>query len=151
MPARLGEHRAMNTFTSPRMALATAALTALLTLSGCATATEPAPAPTSASAQLRQELQTLIGEPRCDSDAQCKTVGVGQKACGGPTRYLAWSTRTTDRATLEATAARLVAADKTANEKSGRVSNCMAVVDPGAVCRANRCQLADPLAGPAVR
>lgn len=134
----------MKTLLNPRIKLA-AALTVLVTLSGCATATEPAPA------QLRQDLQTLIGEPRCDSDAQCKTVGVGQKACGGPTRYLAWSTQTTDKARLEAAAARLVAADKAANEKSGRVSNCMAVVDPGAVCRANRCQLADPLAGPAVR
>lgn len=149
MPAPLGEHRAMKKLLTPRVALAGAALTVLLTLSGCATATEPAAAP--APAQLRQDLQTLIGEPRCDSDAQCRTVGVGQKACGGPTRYLAWSTQTTDRARLEAAAARLVAADKAANEKSGRVSNCMAVVDPGAVCRANRCQLADPLAGPAVR
>lgn len=139
----------MKTILTPRLPLAVAALSVLLTLSGCATATEPAKPAT--SAQLQQELQTLIGEPRCDSDAQCKTIGVGQKACGGPGRYLAWSTQTSDKARIDAVAARLVAVEKAANEKSGRLSNCMAVVDPGAVCRANRCQLADPLAGPAVR
>ncbi|PTT79321.1 hypothetical protein DBR42_21545, partial [Pelomonas sp. HMWF004] len=62
---------------------------ALAALPGCAQ-TPVAPMPASAparvaepeSAQLARDMQALIGPASCSSDAQCRTLPVGAKACG---------------------------------------------------------------------
>ena len=79
-------------------------------------------------------LRALIGTPLCREDADCATVAVGAKACGGPAAWLAWSRRVTEGATLEALAARHAAAARAALRARGAISNCMFVVDPGARC-----------------
>lgn len=93
------------------------------------------------SAELFEQLRAEIGEPRCSSNAQCRSVAVGHKACGGPDSYLAWSTAVSDETRL----ARLVAAHADARRRedaaSGRVSNCAMLLDPGAHCEAQRCVL----------
>lgn len=121
--------------------------TLLLSLVLPACATEPTPPPKRAGAQGETaaqhftRLQALIGEAPCDSDEQCRTIGVGAKACGGPGRYLAWSTRNVKPAELEAQAQAYAQAVRAENERSGLLSDCSLVTDPGAVCRAQRCQL----------
>ena len=98
--------------------------------------------------QAMARIQALIGDASCRSDAQCRTIAVGQRACGGPEMYLAWSTRRTALADLE----RAVAAFEAASQPAlpGRsASICVFLHDPGAVCRrmadpaqaADRCQL----------
>ncbi|MEP6740803.1 MAG: hypothetical protein ABJA61_10515, partial [Caldimonas sp.] len=59
---------------------------------------------------------------------------VGAKACGGPARYLAWSSRVTDGASLQSAADREMSAARASVEKSGIMSNCAVVTDPGAYC-----------------
>ena len=81
-------------------------------------------------------VEALIGDAACDSDAQCHTIAVGAKACGGPQRYLAWSSRRTDGATLRSTAEREALAARAKAESSGLMSNCAMVKDPGAYCAA---------------
>jgi len=81
-----------------------------------------------------ESVRSLIGNAACRSDAQCATIGVGGKACGGPDAYLAWSTATTDERTLRATAQREAAADRKAAAAKGMVSTCDVVPDPGATC-----------------
>jgi hypothetical protein len=91
-----------------------------------AAASAGGPAPTAVGA--------LIGDAACDTDAQCRTVAVGSKPCGGPDAYLAWSTLRTDEQALLAAAAREAAASKAAAQAQGMVSNCALVTDPGAFC-----------------
>ena len=79
-------------------------------------------------------VRALIGNAACQSDAQCATIGVGGKACGGPDAYLAWSTATADEGALRATAQREAAADRKAAAAKGMVSTCNVVRDPGATC-----------------
>lgn len=119
-----------------RRSLAVASLLALGALAtGCgaspagARATEPA-APSDALASVR----VLIGDAACDQDDQCRTVAVGSKACGGPEAYLAWSTRRTDTKALDAAAAAYGTARTGRAMPGGRVSDCMFVSDPGAMC-----------------
>ncbi|MBC8055009.1 MAG: hypothetical protein H7Y61_00350, partial [Rhizobiales bacterium] len=45
-------------------------------------------------------VRALIGAAGCESDAQCRSIGIGTKACGGPEFYLAWSIAGTDEAAL---------------------------------------------------
>lgn len=123
-------------------------LLAWAALTSCAQTPPPPPtapaAPEVESARLGRELRGLIGSAACSSDAQCRTVAVGAKACGGPAGYWAWSTQGTDAQQLTALAARQSAAHKREIEASGMLSNCAMVADPGAACVAGRCQLATP-------
>lgn len=90
-------------------------------------------------------VRALIGDAACTNDAQCRTIGVGAKACGGPEAYLAWSTARTDAQALEAAVAAYGSTRLDAVARGGRVSNCAIIVDPGAWCRpagqATACQL----------
>ncbi|MDR7272911.1 hypothetical protein J2X20_005596 [Pelomonas saccharophila] len=131
-----------------------APLLAWAALTSCA---QTPPAPTAAlappaapaasepeSARLGRELRALIGTPSCSSDSQCRTIAVGAKACGGPVAYWAWSTQATDAQKLTALAAQQAAVQRREVEASGMRSNCAMAVDPGAVCVAQRCELATP-------
>ncbi len=95
------------------------------------------PPPGSAEAQMQQ----LVGDAACSADNQCRTVGWGAKACGGPERWIAWSTQRTDGAALQALADRHAAARRGEQQRKGMVSTCSIVPDPGARCIAQHCQL----------
>lgn len=110
----------------------------LLTLVSACTAAPPLQPK---AATLRAELMKEVGDAACDSDAQCRTVAVGHKACGGPAGYLAWSSKRSNEARLKDLARRQSEAEKAENEGNGMMSNCAVVVDPGAVCKAARCEL----------
>jgi hypothetical protein len=90
---------------------------------------------------LMQQIEQEIGAASCDSTIECRTLGVGQKACGGPESYVAWSIQDSDSARLATLAERLATARKSANNRAGMISTCSVVPDPGAVCLAGRCVL----------
>ena len=90
------------------------------------------------SRQDRSSIQALIGDAACQTDAQCRTIGVGAKACGGPQSYLAWSTARTDESALRAMADASAAADRKQAEAKGMMSTCSVVPDPGAFCDVGR-------------
>jgi hypothetical protein len=94
------------------------------------------------SATLGQ-LRALIGNAACTDTAQCRTVPVGARGCGGPEMYLPWSTTQTRDDALQALAGRYKAERQAQIQASGEVSDCRFAVDPGAVCRAGACQLGD--------
>jgi hypothetical protein len=138
----------------PSRLLASALVCAALSSCAQTPPTPPAasasPAPPSAgaaeteSARLSRELRALIGPAACTADAQCRSLPVGAKACGGPAGYLAWSTEGTDAQRMTDLAARQATAQQREIVASGMRSNCAIAVDPGAVCMAGRCQLATP-------
>jgi hypothetical protein len=110
---------------------------------GAVPASEAAGTGQADSASLLRQMQQQIGTAACTADSQCRTVPIGHKACGGPEGYLPWSTAATpDEARLRALAAAQAEASRVEVAKSGRVSNCMMVIDPGARCGPDhRCQL----------
>jgi hypothetical protein len=127
-----------------------AALLLLPVLGACAA--PPAPttvlaAPVAASADLLRQIQTEIGDAACNSDAQCRTLAIGAKPCGGPESYLAWSTQRGRADRLERLATDYRQQREAENQREGRLSNCLFVIDPGAQCKASRCQLGSGTAG----
>jgi hypothetical protein len=106
------------------------AWSATLALSAACAGVEPAPA----TGAVTASVEALIGDAACDSDAQCHTVGVGAKACGGPQSYLAWSSKRTDAATLQQAAERQARLERDAAAANGIMSNCAIAKDPGAYC-----------------
>lgn len=128
----------------------TAALLLLPVLGACAA--PPAPptvlaAPAAASAELLRQIQAEVGDAACNSDAQCRTLAIGAKPCGGPESYLAWSTQRSRADKLERLAADYRQQREAENQRDGRLSNCLFVTDPGAQCKASRCQLGTGTAG----
>lgn len=100
---------------------------------GCTSAQPERPRAVDPSA--REQIRQLIGDGQCKHDADCRTLAIGQKACGGPEAYLAWSTRNTDEQVLVAVAARYAKERRLQLEKPGALaSNCALVSDPGAHC-----------------
>ncbi len=127
---------------TPRLLSRTAAA-ALLACAAAACVSAPATDPDSSKELLRQ-IQQQSADLSCDSPQQCHTLAVGAKACGGPERYLPWSSKQQDGAALRDLAARHAALRRTEDAKSGMLSNCMAVPDPGASCVAGHCVLRPP-------
>ena len=79
-------------------------------------------------------VQALIGDAACSADAQCATIGVGAKACGGPEAYVAWSTTRTDPQALRTAVQRQADAVRSEQAAKGMVSTCSMARDPGAFC-----------------
>lgn len=111
-------------------------------------APEPQPDP---EAALMARIQAEIGSARCDSDAQCRTLPLGHKACGGPLRFVPWSVAVSRGDKLQAWADELAALQRKRQSQSGMVSNCMVLMDPGARCLQQRCQLGDTPGLPPLR
>ena len=125
----------------------------LFGLAGLASSCAPSMAQTSVRPQAPstpsldeswQAVERAIGDARCDVDSQCRTVGVGNKPCGGPERWLAWSAMVTDDSELHRRIDEYALAQARLQRASGQASNCAIVPDPGAACRASRCMLQAP-------
>lgn len=86
--------------------------------------------------QALKEVRSIIGDAACSTDAQCRTVAIGSRVCGGPDAFLAWSIRKTDPKALQRAAERYNAAQAAEQPPGSRRSICTVLVDPGAVCRA---------------
>jgi len=128
--------RAMSVFLS----LAAVGLSAML-VTACAAPAAPADPPAATPQALLGRVQTEVGNAACTRSNQCRSIAIGHKACGGPESYLAWSTAVSNESLLKDLVAAHAEARRKEDEKAGRVSNCMMLMDPGAVCEAGRCVL----------
>lgn len=124
----------------------------LLILAGCAACTTIAApqapqapqtraAPAEGPSDTLGRIHALVGAASCSSDAQCHTLPLGARACGGPDSYLPWSSEKTSQAEIQALGERYKEERRAANKASGAISTCQFLMDPGAVCRAGTCQL----------
>jgi hypothetical protein len=116
-------------------------LSLLLPLLAACQASAPASTPADEPAALVR-LRLEIGDARCTADAECRTVAVGQRPCGGPAQWWAWSSVAgSNEATLRALSIELAAVQRAQNERSGLMSTCQVLPDPGAACQAGRCTI----------
>ena len=123
-----------------------------LLLASTACRSDPPQAPSTAAASRTADLLARIeaerGDAACDTESQCHSIAIGNKACGGPERYMAWSSKANDGTRLRALVAEHAAARKADDAKSGMASTCSFVTDPGATCSAGHCVLRAAGAGP---
>ncbi len=89
----------------------------------------------------RREVSQLLALG-CTQTAECATVGVGARSCGGPEVFLAYSLRDTPAAALQAAVQRHATLRRKQLEERGEMSTCDVLPDPGAQCAApGQCQL----------
>ena len=113
----------------------------LLVTSACGSAPVQDAPPAPGNASLLAQIQAEVGAAACDSTQQCHTLAIGAKACGGPERYLAWSSKDYDGKKLKALAQAQAEASRKQQQADGMMSTCAIVTDPGATCEAGRCVL----------
>lgn len=96
------------------------------------------PEAVTASRQVLTQLLVLS----CKQHADCATVGVGARACGGPEQYLAYALRDTPAPALQQAQQNYARLRKKQLEERGEMSTCELLPDPGAECNeAGLCQL----------
>ncbi len=115
---------------------------AVLCLTACQTSATSGPTGVTTEASLQRQINTTIGQAPCTTDAQCRTIGVGANACGGPAAWRAWSTQNNPKGeALQSLVDQHAALQRQRQAQSGMVSTCRYLPDPGAVCQAQRCVL----------
>lgn len=125
-------------------------LSLTLALGACQAATPPAANVPADLPGLGQALDQAIGDAACRADADCRTVPLGHRACGGPSSYRAYSLLGGQQARILVLAQAQREAMRAQVEQRGLVSDCRALMDPGAQCLAGRCVPRSDVSGRAV-
>ncbi|MEO7105981.1 MAG: hypothetical protein ABIZ09_06380, partial [Rhodoferax sp.] len=119
-----------------------AVVCALLGIVSCATA-GPGPAQggdREGEAALLSKINASIGQAPCNADDQCRTIGIGANACGGPVAWRPWSTVTNGSGEyLQGLADQLSDLQRRRQAQDGMVSTCLYRPNPGAHCQLKRC------------
>jgi hypothetical protein len=116
-----------------RHAMRDISLSLLLVCGACAS---PASIPQSgAASETLTQIRKMVGAASCARSAECQSLALGAKSCGGPEFFLAWSNRQTALPPLHALAVRYRQERMAANAQSAIVSDCRMLDDPGASCQ----------------
>ena len=75
-------------------------------------------------AALLNEIRATAGVARAENPDQCKLLPVGQRPCGGPERFILYSTAVADEAKLNDLAQRYNAMAAQRNEEEGLMGTC---------------------------
>ncbi len=117
------------------------AVTSVLALAACQPTTESATGNEPLQPTLAN-IQTLIGKPVAKNINACRLLEVGEKACGGPERYLVYST---ESVVSEAQLLKLVREynQRSSKQTKNQYSTCDVTPRPevtlvNGVCRASR-------------
>lgn len=107
------------------------------------TTTDLATAPYEGEAEtidtLLRAIREQVGNPQASSRDECRIAGIGHRPCGGPERYLLYSTQTTDEVKLLPMLQRYNALVRQRVEDEGMVGTCETLPEPGVIVRGGVC------------
>lgn len=86
---------------------------------------------------LETSIKALIANPICETDGDCRAIGFGAKACGGPKSYLYYSVKTLEEGILKKQVEDYNALERKRNQETGVISNCSMVEPQIPRCVAN--------------
>jgi len=110
------------------------ALLALLLLSGCQSSPN-------AKQPDKTSIQTYVSDLSCTASYQCKVIGIGERAaCGGPSRYIVFSTKTVNESEVERLAEAETAREQILNENRVTEDSCKQVLPIQSLCIKNVCE-----------
>lgn len=85
------------------------------------------------------EIRVLTAMPEATKLSSCKVVGLGHKPCGGPERYILYSTEATDETVLLPLVEAYNQQSLKINEEEGLVSACDVIPKPSVALRNGAC------------
>jgi len=149
MPAAESRCRPVRRRSPPTLATLAAAAGLAALLAACqaappqsTAAPDAAPGAAPGEAALLARIAAEVGDAPCQEDAQCHTLALGARPCGGPQRWLPWSSAQGRVPQLQAWADELARLQRARQAREGLAGDCRHLPDPGAVCRAGHCVLA---------
>ncbi len=90
-------------------------------------------------AEMRREIDALIGDAAGASIEDCRYMALGDKPCGGPWEYIVYSASSTDSTALAERVTAYNAFEEEMNRRYWSISDCMYVTPPVLVYRDGRC------------
>lgn len=87
----------------------------------------------------RQQLNTLIADTQCDNSSQCQVLPAGSRACGGPSSYIVYSSKTVNTDQVELLAAKITEQESKFNAQNDMMSICQHLSAPSTQCTENKC------------
>lgn len=90
---------------------------------------------------LRAEIVKTIGDAPCVNVVHCRLLALGTRPCGGPDEYLAYSSHTADRATLENKALDYQLLQEDIQRARSVAGICVVVPEPRLACIDRRCRV----------
>ncbi len=89
---------------------------------------------------LSDAIHKQVAERGCQHDAQCASIAFGIKSCGGPIKYLVYSSAHTDVAELNPLIEKYNHLNKRLIEEDGLLSTCEFISQPVVACVRGECQ-----------
>ena len=90
-------------------------------------------------AEMRREIDALIGNAAGASIEDCRYSGLGSKPCGGPWEFVIYSASSTDSTALAERLTAYNAFEAEMNERYGYASDCSVPNEPVLAYRDGRC------------
>ena len=90
-------------------------------------------------AEMRREIDELVGDAASSSIEDCRYAGVGSKPCGGPWEFIIYSASSTDSTALAEKLTAYNAFETEMNERYGYASDCSVPNAPVLAYREGRC------------
>ena len=88
---------------------------------------------------LRADMSSIEKNNECDSNAQCKVIAAGSRACGGPSHYMLYSTKNTSDEKAKSIADKLTKYESIYNAQTGMQSICAMLTKPVTQCMNTKC------------
>lgn len=87
----------------------------------------------------KAELNTLITDKQCDTSTQCRISAVGSRACGGPSSFIVYSTKSASEKQVAALSDKITKLESNYNSQKGMMSICQHLTTPSTQCVENKC------------
>ncbi|HEY8607923.1 MAG TPA: hypothetical protein VIM12_12485 [Noviherbaspirillum sp.] len=98
-------------------------------------------------AEIRHRIAQEIRDATAQREQQCRVLALGEKACGGPQAFLAYSTGASDERKLLELARQYAEAEQKYNRVTGAMSTCSYLMPPGVRLEKGQCTISLPPAG----
>jgi hypothetical protein len=113
----------------------------LLTLSACSlTAPESSDNQIRTMSQAEQKLSEITQDKSCDASYQCRVLAIGEKACGGASEYLIFSSKNTSTEHAEHLASEITSFEQIYNKQNQALATCQHLLPPQTLCINSSCQ-----------
>ena len=87
----------------------------------------------------KSELNSLVSNSPCDTNSQCKVTPVGKRACGGPSSFVVYSTKTANETDILELSKVITSLESTYNAQNEMMSTCQHLAAPTTQCIENKC------------
>jgi len=119
--------------------LSAASVVMTMLLSGCSSALTPSTAQNASESVLNTQLNELTSNKSCTASYQCKVLGVGSRVCGGPSKYVVYSTLNNSQKHAEQLAQKITQQEQK-NNTALEFDDCSPVLEIHSLCIDNQCK-----------